>query len=424
MQSFKKHIEEAYKASSQKSQFGGHRAHLKNPQGKTSYLGSASYAKPAHAKGEAQAYHDAYHSGPVKNNETGANRAVQAYRAKHKEHMHVKEEVEQLEELTASEKKLINQMYDKKGNLTPMGKKVMDQGKANSELTPKNRDADNARRKEYNAYQKSKRNEEVEQLDELSPNTLSRYAKKADKQADKASDSYSRAAARRSDFASDTPAMAKNAKKFAKRDAGAALAKKKLNATYSESADLDEVTVANSTAAFDLKKKAESYKKTMIAAQQAKGQDAHDKFLKARTSFMTALKKLKQMDLPKAELDALRKGTNISESVDLNESEINDITAQYINENNITVDQLENMTEEELNELIGKAIGGAFKLGAKAAVGATRLAGRAVNRMSTSGRADAAEKKAASVEKKNKDRDRIKAAQDRLRKAKEASRNK
>ncbi len=68
----------------------------------------------------------------------------------------------ELDELTAAEKKLINQMYDKKGNLTPMGKKVMDHGKANSKLTPKNRDADNARRKEYNAYQKSKRNEEVE----------------------------------------------------------------------------------------------------------------------------------------------------------------------------------------------------------------------------------------------------------------------
>ena len=40
----------------------------------------------------------------------------------------IKEEVEQLEELTASEKKLINQMYDKKGNLTPIGKKVMDAG--------------------------------------------------------------------------------------------------------------------------------------------------------------------------------------------------------------------------------------------------------------------------------------------------------
>ena len=310
-------LEEAYKATSEKSQFGGHRAHLKNPQGKTSYMGAAGYKKPEHAKGEAQAYHDAYFGGPMKANERGAERAVAAYRAKHKEHMHVKEEVEQLEELTASEKKLINQMYDKKGNLTPIGKKVMDAGQ---------------------------KKESVEHLDELSPNTLSRYAKKADKQADKASDSYSRAAARRSDFASDTPAMAKNAKKFAKRDAGAALARKKL--------------------------------------------------------------------------------ANKNESVELDESEINDITAQYINENNITVDQLENMTEEELNELIGKAIGGAFKLGAKAAVGATRLAGKAVKRASTAGRAAAAEKKADSVEKKNKDRERIKAAQDRLRKAKEASRNK
>jgi len=70
-----------------------------------------------------------------------------------------------INELTAAEKKLINQMYDKKGNLTPMGKKVMDHGKAASKLTPKDAAADNARRKEYNAYQKSKRNEEVE-LDE------------------------------------------------------------------------------------------------------------------------------------------------------------------------------------------------------------------------------------------------------------------
>ena len=191
-----------YKATSEKSQFGGHRAHLKNPDGKTSYMGAAGYKKPEHAKGEAQAYHDAYFGGPGKANERAADRAVAAYRAKHKEHMHVKE------------------------------------------------------------------------------------------------------------------------------------------------------------------------------------------------------------------------------SVDLDESEINELTAQYINENNISVEQLENMTEEELNELIGKAIGGAFKVGAKAAVGAARLAGKAAKRMSTSGRADAAEKKADSMEKKNKDRERIKAAQDRLRKAKEAARNK
>jgi len=71
--------------------------------------------------------------------------------------------------------------------------------------------------------------EEVEQIDELSKKTLGSYVVKADKQADKASQSYSNAAARRHDFAADTPAMAKNAKKFAKRDAGSALAKDKLS---------------------------------------------------------------------------------------------------------------------------------------------------------------------------------------------------
>ena len=70
---------------------------------------------------------------------------------------------------------------------------------------------------------------EEEQIDELSKATLSSYVKKADKQANKASNSYAAAAARRHDFASDTPAMAKNAKKFEKRDAGADLARAKLN---------------------------------------------------------------------------------------------------------------------------------------------------------------------------------------------------
>ena len=77
----------SYSAEAEKSQFGGYRAHLKNPQGKTSYLGSTAYIKPEHAKGEAQAYHDAYFGGPMKANERGAERAVAAYRAKHKQHV-------------------------------------------------------------------------------------------------------------------------------------------------------------------------------------------------------------------------------------------------------------------------------------------------------------------------------------------------
>lgn len=103
----------------------------------------------------------------------------------------------------------------------------------------------------------------------------------------------------------------------------------------------------------------------------------------------------------------------------LSEEQINDITAQYINENNISMAELEAMSQEQLDEIIGKAIGGAFKLGAKAAVGTARLAGKGIKktakRMSTAGRADAAEKKAKALEQKQKDRERMQAAKQRVR---------
>ena len=41
----------------------------------------------------------------------------------------VKEDTDSITELTAAEKKLVNQMYDKKGNLTPLGKKVFNHNK-------------------------------------------------------------------------------------------------------------------------------------------------------------------------------------------------------------------------------------------------------------------------------------------------------
>ncbi|MDC0308734.1 hypothetical protein OAL25_00570 [bacterium] len=66
-----------------------------------------------------------------------------------------KESVESIEELTAAEKKLVNQMYDKKGNLTPLGKKVMDHGKKSSGIK-----------------------EEVKQVDEISKGMVGRYLKK------------------------------------------------------------------------------------------------------------------------------------------------------------------------------------------------------------------------------------------------------
>ena len=43
--------------------------------------------------------------------------------------------------MTKAEKDLIAKMYDKKGNLTPLGKKVMDHGKK-EELSPKQKKID------------------------------------------------------------------------------------------------------------------------------------------------------------------------------------------------------------------------------------------------------------------------------------------
>ena len=66
-----------YRATSEKSKLKkGYRAHLVNPQGKTSYLGGTTYKTKAAAAGEAQAYHDAYFNTPgMKTNDRGAERA-------------------------------------------------------------------------------------------------------------------------------------------------------------------------------------------------------------------------------------------------------------------------------------------------------------------------------------------------------------
>lgn len=81
-----------YKAGSEASKFGGHRPHLKNPEGKTSYVGGTAYKTASHAAGEAAAYHKGYfHSAGTKASESGAQRAVRAYREKNKQHIYTKE---------------------------------------------------------------------------------------------------------------------------------------------------------------------------------------------------------------------------------------------------------------------------------------------------------------------------------------------
>jgi hypothetical protein len=106
------------------------------------------------------------------------------------------------------------------------------------------------------------------------------------------------------------------------------------------------------------------------------------------------------------------KANKLKEEAEFDEQTQYDLVESYLLENNIDVDTL---SVEQLDEIIGKAIGGAFKLGAKAVTGAAR-------RMTTAGKADAAEKRAATAEKKNKDRERIEKARQRLRAAQQASR--
>lgn len=288
-----------YKATSEKSKFGGHRPHLKNPDGKTSYLSGTSYKTAKHAAGEAQAYHDGYFNTPgSRASERGAERAVHAYRQKNKEHLYKKESVEMDEAVGTSAK------YAGKSGF--MGGKY----------TSNDRMMD-----------------------------MKNFSATRDK----------RAAQRDAEHQKQDPKMAK---------AG--------------------------------------YAKHMVDVAKA-------------------AKKAAKRGVDSSHLNWKHANGIKREEFELDEDTINKLTAEYINENNITLEELENMSEAQLNELIGKAIGGAFKVAAKTVVGAGRLAKKAANRMSTAGRADAAEKKAEAQEKKNADRERIRKAQERLRKAREAA---
>lgn len=84
-----------YEASSEKSQFGGHRAIVKHKTtGKVSYAGGTAYKSAEHAKGEAETYRTHYSVGSGKMT-PGANlrhdRAVSDYRKKAKEAGHLRE---------------------------------------------------------------------------------------------------------------------------------------------------------------------------------------------------------------------------------------------------------------------------------------------------------------------------------------------
>ena len=94
----------SYKTGSEKHSGGGHRAHIKNPRGGTTYLGSTTYKTAKHAKGEADAWHNAYFNTPgmkSKGNPRGAERAAHDYRKKNAQHV-----VEEISEAIDDEGKM------------------------------------------------------------------------------------------------------------------------------------------------------------------------------------------------------------------------------------------------------------------------------------------------------------------------------
>ena len=72
------------------------------------------------------------HDAAMGRTKTGRKKPTRTMTSTQKSLASMRGESVELNELSAEEKKLINTMYDKKGNLTPMGKKVMDHGKKNA----------------------------------------------------------------------------------------------------------------------------------------------------------------------------------------------------------------------------------------------------------------------------------------------------
>mgnify|MGYP006393988627 FL=1 len=96
----------------------------------------------------------------------------------------------------------------------------------------------------------------------------------------------------------------------------------------------------------DFLKQNKAFSESVI--NEGKMKDFHDMVSKG----MSAAEIAKKIKMPVKDVADFMKGMK----EDLDESVINDITAKYINEHNIASQDLENMTEDELNELISEAL--------------------------------------------------------------------
>ena len=150
-----------------------------------------------------------------------------------------KVEEEVITELTAEEKRLINTMYDKKGNLTDVGKKVRDHGKKNR--FPHNTSATQGQR----MGGKSTMYSEDTQIDEISTGKMAAYAPKAVK---------SRNDANSATHSADSNRRADAKKTLVKRKAGADNYNKKMwgYANVAPTKELDEAYISNTADAVNV----------------------------------------------------------------------------------------------------------------------------------------------------------------------------
>jgi hypothetical protein len=162
-----------------------------------------------------------------------------------------------------------------------------------------------------------------------------------------------------------------------------------------EEAELDEVLdTPKAMQSYKNKAKA-SYSKaaSSAAAKILRGPDKDGNRADHRPELKTMAKRKKGMTA--ADMVAVRRTFDNLRKEDITEADIAEILRQYALSENVNADKLAELTEEEINEIIGKALGGAFKLGAKATVGAARLAKKGAKAASSQGRIEREKKKLA-----------------------------
>jgi hypothetical protein len=146
---------------------------------------------------------------------------------------------------------------------------------------------------------------------------------------------------------------------------------------FKESVELDEVsfTIPKSKAGMEYKSRKAKMRQDQHKEQDPKHAKTHARNMvdMDKAAAKAAKKGVKMRDYGKDNWK-VRNGVKRGKLPEEFTTEQWDLVADYLNENNIAYDQLQEMSVEQLDEIIGKAIGGAFKVGAKAAVGAARLA--------------------------------------------------